>query len=90
MAAISIKANYLLTGDITHFGKYFGKRVNGQACADAVKFVPASAPIEIILDNAAAGASGGGRTFTGTWCTSISAGYYGTDSLYSCGSATDI
>ena len=29
LAAISIRADYLLTGDITHFGKYFGKRVSG-------------------------------------------------------------
>ena len=29
MAAISIKADYLITGDLTHFGKYFGQTVNG-------------------------------------------------------------
>ncbi len=29
LAAISIKANYLLTGDMIHFGKYFGQRVRG-------------------------------------------------------------
>jgi uncharacterized protein len=29
MAAISIKADYFLTGDITHFGKYLGKSVSG-------------------------------------------------------------
>ncbi len=29
MAAISIKADYLITGDSTHFGKYFGKTVSG-------------------------------------------------------------
>ena len=29
MAAISVQANYLLTGDIIHFGKYFGQTVNG-------------------------------------------------------------
>jgi hypothetical protein len=65
---------------------------NGQACADAVKFVPASEPpmpAEIILDNAPAGASGEGRSFTGAWCTSSTAGYYGTDSLYSCGMGMD-
>jgi hypothetical protein len=44
---------------------------------------------EIILDNAPVGTSGGGRTFTGTWCTSSVAGHYGTDSLYSCRSGTD-
>ena len=29
LAAISIRADYLLTGDMTHFGRYFGKRVSG-------------------------------------------------------------
>ena len=28
-AAISIKADYLLTGDVIHFGKYFGQTVRG-------------------------------------------------------------
>jgi predicted nucleic acid-binding protein len=29
MATISVQANYLLTGDIIHFGKFFGQTVNG-------------------------------------------------------------
>ena len=29
LASISCKAHYLLTGDITHFGQYFGKTING-------------------------------------------------------------
>jgi uncharacterized protein len=29
MAAISIQADYLLTGDTIHFGRYFGKTING-------------------------------------------------------------
>lgn len=29
LAAISIKANYLITGDVEHFGKYFGQTVSG-------------------------------------------------------------
>jgi predicted nucleic acid-binding protein len=29
LAAISIKADYLLTGDMIHFGKYFGQKVGG-------------------------------------------------------------
>jgi predicted nucleic acid-binding protein len=29
MAAISAKADYLITGDETHFGKYFGHKVMG-------------------------------------------------------------
>jgi predicted nucleic acid-binding protein len=27
LAALSCKADYLITGDVTHFGKYFGKRI---------------------------------------------------------------
>jgi predicted nucleic acid-binding protein len=29
LAAISIKANYLITGDTVHFGNYFGRTVRG-------------------------------------------------------------
>ena len=29
MAAISAEADYLITGDVTHFGKYFGKTIMG-------------------------------------------------------------
>ncbi len=29
LAAISIRADYLLTGDSIHFGKHFGKKVSG-------------------------------------------------------------
>jgi predicted nucleic acid-binding protein len=29
LAAISIKADYLITGDVLHFGKYFGRTVSG-------------------------------------------------------------
>jgi len=29
LTAISIKADYLLTGDQVHFGKYFGETING-------------------------------------------------------------
>ena len=29
MAAASAKANYLVTGDVTHFGKYFGQTIMG-------------------------------------------------------------
>ena len=40
---------------------------------------------EIIVDNLAAGSQDAMRSFTGTWCTSTVAGYYGTPSIYSCG-----
>jgi predicted nucleic acid-binding protein len=29
MAALSCKADYLITGDVSHFGKYFGKKILG-------------------------------------------------------------
>lgn len=29
LAAISVRADYLLTGDTLHFGKHFGKKVSG-------------------------------------------------------------
>jgi hypothetical protein len=43
-----------------------------------------------VVDNAAAGVqdAAGGRTFTGKWCTSGTPNWYGTPSLYSCGSGT--
>ena len=52
---------------------------------------------EIVLDNLAAGLKEtvgvgtvpGWRTFTGTWCNSIAADFFGTKSLYSCGGTAD-
>lgn len=29
LAAISIQSDYLLTGDVVHFGRYFGQTING-------------------------------------------------------------
>lgn len=40
---------------------------------------------EVIVDNLPAGQSGDGVGFTGTWCKSTAPGFYGVDSLYSCG-----
>jgi glucose/arabinose dehydrogenase len=41
---------------------------------------------EIIIDNAPAGVQdpAGGRTFTGSWCTSSASNQFGVDSLYNC------
>jgi PKD repeat protein len=44
---------------------------------------------EVIVDNASAGVRDTSRTFTGTWCASSGTGFYGSGSLYSCGSARD-
>jgi predicted nucleic acid-binding protein len=35
MAAIAAKVDYLLTGDVTHFGKYFGKTIMGVRISSA-------------------------------------------------------
>jgi hypothetical protein len=61
--------------------------INGQAGADAVRFVPV--PGEIVIDNANAGVQGGGRTFTGKWCLSSAPSPFGPNSLYSCGGGLD-
>jgi hypothetical protein len=61
--------------------------INGQAAADAVRFVPV--PGEIVIDNANAGVQGGGRTFTGKWCLSSAPNPFGPNSLYSCGGSLD-
>ena len=67
--------------------------VNGQAAADAVRFVPViqspppPPPTEIIIDNANVGVQGAGRSFTGTWCLSAATDSFGTNSLYSCSAA---
>ncbi len=46
--------------------------------------VGSAAAAEIIIDNGQAGTSS-----TGTWCVSGATGFYGTNSLYSCGSGAD-
>jgi hypothetical protein len=62
---------------------------NGQAAADAVRFVPGSVVSEIVIDNAGVGQTGNGRSFTGTWCLSTAPNSYGANSLYSCGGGSD-
>jgi PKD repeat protein len=44
---------------------------------------------EIIVDNLGVGVQDANRTFTGKWCSSGGTAYYGTASLYSCGSSKD-
>jgi PKD repeat protein len=56
---------------------------NGQASADAVRWVPAPMG-ETVLDNGQRGTSS-----TGAWCVSSATAAYGADSYYSCGSALD-
>lgn len=59
-----------------------------QACADAIRLVSPQGA-ETIIDNAAVGVQDAQHSFTGTWCSSTAAGFYGTDSLYSCGTGVD-
>jgi glucose/arabinose dehydrogenase len=40
---------------------------------------------ESVVDNAPAGVADASRTFTGSWCKSGATGFFGVDSLYSCG-----
>ena len=63
----------------------------GTSSARTVDVENGSGTGQIIIDNAAAGVqnAAGGRTFTGTWCTSAGSGPYGASSLYSCGSGGD-
>ena len=48
-------------------------------------------PTETIVDNAGQGIqdAAGGRSFTGSWCTSAGATPYGASSLYSCGEGSN-
>lgn len=52
---------------------------------------PTPAPATVVIDNAPADTqdSAGGRTFTGKWCKSSQAGYYGVDAVQSCGTSLD-
>jgi glucose/arabinose dehydrogenase len=56
---------------------------NGQAAADAVRFIRVSTS-GIVIDNGQAGTS-----LTGQWCVSAATNFFGTNSLYSCGSPQD-
>ena len=40
-AAVSIKADYLLTGDTIRFGKYFGQTVRGITICLSPEYLPA-------------------------------------------------
>jgi len=46
MAAVTAKADYLLTGDITHFGKYFGKSVMGVKILMAREYLRQKSPFK--------------------------------------------
>jgi predicted nucleic acid-binding protein len=39
LAAIEAKANYLLTGDLRHFGPYFGKKIGGVTVLSPGKYL---------------------------------------------------
>ena len=46
MAAVTAKADYLLTGDIAHFGKYFGKDIMGVKILMAREYLQQRMPLE--------------------------------------------
>ena len=69
----------------------FEKRARPQGATfdrGAFELVTSSAN-EIILDNLGAGGRDAARGFTGAWCQSVATNKYGSNSLYSCGTATD-
>ena len=39
LAAVAARATHLLTGDVTHFGRYFGKRVHGVLILSPAEFL---------------------------------------------------
>ena len=50
---------------------------------------PGAKPNEIMVDNLGPGIQDATRTITGKWCNSVGTGYYGTTSLYNCGTSKD-
>ena len=46
MAAVTAKADYLLTGDIAHFGKYFGRNIMGVKILMAREYLQQRMPLE--------------------------------------------
>ena len=80
------------TGTITRAAQEdFEKRVRPQgANVDRGAFeVAMSGGNEIVLDNLAVGQRDVTRSFTGAWCQSVATNKYGSNSLYSCGTAAD-
>jgi subtilisin family serine protease len=63
------------------------KRLNAGAALQMAS--QSLAPPVITLDNLAPGASDVNHSYTGKWCTSAQAGYYGLKSLYNCGPKLD-
>jgi len=57
--------------------------------AVAITVTAANPATEVIVDNLPAGQQDAARTFTGTWCKSVQAGFFGADSVYGCGGGTD-
>ncbi len=84
-----LHGRYRFTAGTTGFVQV--SNANGQAAADALRFVTAVTPPlgEIVLDNANPGVQDAARIFTGNWCLSVATNSYATNSLYSCGSGTD-
>ncbi len=84
--AYSNAGTYSVSLTVTGSG---GSNTATEANFITVSATPTPALGEIVVDNAAADIQDEARTFTGQWCKSSGTGYYGADSLYSCGSAED-
>ena len=60
-----------------------------QVTVDANHTMTAVYGIQIIIDNAPAGQTGNGTSFTGKWCAAKSTNFFGASSLESCGKGLD-
>ena len=51
MAAVIAKADYLITGDVTHFGEYFGQTIMGVTVCTARDYIQYKVPKKITHPN---------------------------------------
>lgn len=81
--------NFILS-TTDNVGLPVGRLNLGATTSMAYKAITTSPPpAPIILDNLAANLSDNRRQSKGKWCTSNQSGYFGSNSVYSCGSGTD-
>ena len=73
-------------------GKYvvhIGTSANNFTDGAVYRIIGPPAPGEIVLDNLPVGQHDAARAVTGAWCVSASGGFFGVNSLYSCGGSLD-
>ena len=88
-AATSRSYANLANGTYTFHVKARDQVGNEDQSPDTRTFTVSAAEGEIVVDNAAVGVQDARRTFAGVWCVSSSAGFFGSESLYNCGSSAD-